>query len=379
MKRKNVKEKRFTKRAIILTAALSVLGTVGAVALAAWLVLGSSGLAVTFGAALINTSFVGEYDEDEMADAALEAMVESLGDRWSYYADAEYYEYLLEKRTNSYVGIGVTVTYEADGLHIQSVAEGGPAEEAGLLAGEIIIKADGHDLSGDQANGAASYIQGEEGTTVVLTVLDGKGVSRLVEVTRARIVSSPVKAKMLDGQIGYVALSNFYQDSGERVIAEVESLIAQGAQGLIFDMRDNPGGYLAEMIDMLDYLLPEGPIFQSGNRRGPNYTAKSDEHFVDLPMVVLVNENSYSAAELFAAQLRESAGAPIVGQPTCGKGHFQMTFPLPGGRGLNLSTNTYYTGAGESLIGVGINPDKVIDLTDGTDSQLEAALALLTE
>lgn len=377
MKRKNVKEKRFTRRAIIMTAALSVLCTLGAVALAAWLVLGSSGLAVTFGAALINTTFVGEYDEVETADAALEAMVESLGDRWSYYADAEYYEYLLEKRTNSYVGIGVTVTYEADGLHIQSVTEGGPAEQAGLLAGEIITEADGHELTGDLAAAAADYIQGEEGTAVLLTVLNGEGVSRQVQVIRRRIATSPVTAKMLDGQIGYIALSNFYQESGDRVIAEAESLIEQGAQGLIFDMRDNPGGYLAEMIEILDYLLPEGPIFQSGNRRGPNYTAQSDENCVDLPMAVLVNENSYSAAELFAAQLRESADVPIVGQPTFGKGYFQMTFPLPGGRGLNLSTNTYYTGGGVSLIGVGITPDKVVDLTDGADSQLAAALELL--
>ncbi|MGN0968092.1 MAG: S41 family peptidase, partial [Oscillospiraceae bacterium] len=142
-------KKRFSVKAIILTAALSVFITLGAVALTAWLVLGSSGLAITAGAAYINTQFVGEYDDDAMADAALDAMVESLGDRWSYYMNAEDYAASKLRRSNAYVGIGVTITYEEDGLHIQSVTEGGPAEAAGLLPGEIITAADGNDLTGD--------------------------------------------------------------------------------------------------------------------------------------------------------------------------------------------------------------------------------------
>lgn len=373
-----MKTKRFSVGSIIVTAALSVVITLGAAALAAWLLLGSSGLAVATGAVLINTKFVGEYDKDAVADAALTAMVESLGDRWPYYVDAEGYAALEERRSNTYVGIGVTITYEGDGLHIQSVTEGGPAEAAGLLPGEIIIAADGHDLTGENVADGTAYIQGEEGTQVVLSVLDADGVSREVTVTRARIENDPVSSELLESNVGYVALDNFYKGSADHVKQAVEDLLEQGASSLIFDMRNNPGGYLSELAELLDYLLPEGNIYQSGTSAGANQVFKSDADHVDVPMAVLVNEDSYSAAELFAAQLRESVGAPIIGQPTCGKGYSQQTFLLPGGRGLNISTKTYYTGAGVSLIGVGIIPDEVVELTGPEDNQLAAAVKILT-
>lgn len=366
-------KKRFSVKAIILTAALSVVLTLGAVALAAWAVLGTSGLAVTAGAAYINALFVGDYDKDAMADAALDAMVESLGDRWSYYMDAESYAASQLRRSNAYVGIGVTVTYEEDGLHIQSVTEGGPAEAAGLLPGEIILSADGNDLTGMNTAGA-SYIQGEEGTSVLLMVLDENGVTRQVSVTRKQIKSDPVTYELLEGGVGYIGLANFYRGSAEYVETAVEDLLAQGASSLLFDVRSNPGGYLDELIDLLDYLLPEGNIFQSGNSTGPKRVTRSDAHCVDVPMAVLVNGDSYSAAELFAAQLRESVRAPVIGQPTCGKGYSQQSLALPGGRALNISTKTYYTGSGESLIGVGITPDLVVEQTDSGDAQLEAAV-----
>lgn len=370
-------KKQFRLRAIILTAALSVLVTLGAVALAAWLLLGSSGLAITAGAAYIKASFVGEYDADAMADCALDAMVESLGDRWSYYMDAESYAASKLRRANAYVGIGVTITYEADGLHIQSVTQGGPAEAAGLLPGEIITAADGNDLTGDQVQNGTALIQGEEGTQVVLTVLDAQGTAREVTVTRTRLKTNPVTYELLEDHVGYVALANFFTGSADQVKAAVEDLLNQGADSLIFDMRNNPGGYLGELTDLLDYLLPEGYIFRSGDRSGPKRAVKSDENCVDVPMAVLVNADTYSAAELFAAQLRESVGAAIVGEQTCGKGYSQVSLRLPGGRALNLSTKTYYTGSGVSLIGVGITPDLELELTGGEDNQLAAAVECL--
>ena len=375
------KAKRFGVKSIILTAALSVVITLGAVALAVWLLVGSAGLTIATGAAYINTLFVGDYEEDTLTDAALETMVDALGDRWSYYMDAERYEASKLRRGNAYVGIGVTITYEQDGLHIQEVTEGGPAEAAGLTAGEIITAADGHDLTGENANSANStaYIQGEEGTQVILTVTGTDGASREVTVVRARLESDPVSYELLENGVGYIYLANFYKGSADHVKAAVEDLLEQGAVSLLFDVRNNPGGYLEELIDLLDYLLPEGVIFQSGDSSGPNQVTKSDAACVDVPMAVLVNEDSYSAAELFAAQLRESVGAPIIGQPTCGKGYSQQTFILPNGGALNISTKTYYTGSGESLIGVGITPDIVVELTGPEDNQMEAAIGALTE
>ncbi len=374
-----MKTKRFRLRSIILTAALSVVITLGAVALAAWLLLGSAGVTIAAGAAYINALFVGDYDQSAMADAALDAMVDSLGDRWSYYMDADSYEASKLRRGNAYVGIGVTITYEADGLHIQEVTAGGPAEKAGLLAGEIITAADGHDLTGENANSTNStaYVQGEEGTDVVLTIVGADGVVRDVTVTRKRIQSDPVVYELLENGVGYVDLANFYKGSADYTKAAVEELMKQGATSLLFDVRDNPGGYVEELLDLLDYLLPEGAIFQSGDSRGPKRVTKSDADCVDVPMAVLVNADSYSAAELFAAQLRESVDAPIVGQPTCGKGYSQQTFVLPNGGALNISTKTYYTGSGQSLIGIGLTPDAVVELTGPEDDQLNAALELL--
>ena len=374
------KNRRFRLRSIIITAALSVVFTLGAVALALWLLLGTQGLAVAGGALFIKTGFVGEYDADAMADAALESMVDSLGDEWSYYADAEWYAALKERRSNSYVGIGITVTYQEDGVHIVDVTEGGPAQKAGLMPGEIIVSADGQDLTGENAANASTYIQGEVGTKVILIVSDAQGTFREVAVKRQRIQKDPVTAELLENNVGYVRLDNFYKGSSDHMKQAVEDLVAQGATSLLFDMRDNPGGYVAELTDLLDYLLPEGPIFRSGTRLGPKRTVKSDADCIDLPMAVLVNEDSYSAAELFAAQLRESVDAPLIGQKTYGKGYSQQTFPLPGGRGLNISTKTYYTGAGVSLIGVGLTPDLEVELTGPGDNQLAAAVeALLTQ
>lgn len=374
-----MKVKRFTVRSIIVTSALSVLVTLGAVALVLWLSIGTSELAVLAGMKCIESKFVGEYDKDVLADAALEGMVDSLGDRWSYYADAESYTALKERRSNSYVGIGVTVTYTEEGVLIKEVADGSPAQISGLLPGELIIAVDGEDVTGENVNEAADMIRGKEGTQVVLTMLDPDGNVRDVTVTREKLKEQAVTYEMLEDQVGYVALSNFYSGLAKQAQGAVEELVEQGAESIVFDVRNNPGGYLSELIDLLDYLLPEGVIFQSGTSEGPDQVERSDADCVDLPMVVLVNEDSYSAAELFAAQLRESVGASVVGQPTCGKGHSQQVFELPGGRALNISTQTYYTGAGVSLIGVGLVPDKVIELTDDGDAQLEAALDLLDE
>ncbi|MCD8376828.1 MAG: S41 family peptidase [Oscillospiraceae bacterium] len=376
-----MKTKRFSAVSIIITAALSVLCALGAVALAAWLLLGSAGLSILQGVAAINTRFVGEYDAGEMADAALDAMVESLGDRWSYYMDAESYTATQQRRSNSYVGIGVTVVAEEGGLRVQSVTEGGPAEQAGVLAGELITAADGTDLPGDNAALGTSLIQGEEGTEVTLTVEDAQGVSRQVTVVRAQIQSDPVSYELLEGNVGYVALSNFYSGSAEIVEAAVEDLLKQGAESLLFDMRDNPGGYLSELLELLDYLLPEGDIFQSGDSSGPTKVTTSDADCVDVPMAVLVNGNTYSAAELFAAQLQESVGAYIVGEATYGKGYSQQVFELFGGRAINLSTKTYYTGSGVSLIGTGVTLDLEVILDEDAeeDNQLAAAAALLRE
>ena len=371
-------QKRFSLLHLLLAVVLTLGVTVGGSLLALRLTVGEGALSLLEGLLLVNTRFVGEYEPVEAVDAALEGMVKGLGDRWSYYLNAEAYEAQNLRRKNQYVGIGVTVSYEREeGLLILEVTPGSPAEEAGLLPGEVITQAEGVSLAGEGRYQGSDYIRGEAGTTAVLEVLGTGGATRTVEVRREAVATDPVSYEMLEDSVGYVKLANFYENSAQRLKEAVEDLQAQGARALVFDMRNNGGGYLTQLTEMLDFLLPEGPIFISRSRSGREEVIQSDAACVDLPMAVLVNEDTYSAAEFFAAQLQEDGAAVIVGVPTSGKGYSQQTFPLPHGGALNISTAAYFTGDGTSLIGTGLRLDAQVEQTEEGDAQLEAALALL--
>lgn len=362
---------------ILIAVALTLLVTVGGTLL----LLGRSGLTLMQGYLLAKFAFV-ETDADlnKAVDQALAGMVEGLGDRWSYYLDPESYQSTLENRANNYVGVGVTINYEREeGLLVLEVVEGGPAHKAGVVAGDVITHVDGTSVAGEARYQASNLIAGEEGSQVQLTLLGEDGTSRTVTCTRQTLKSESASSKLLDDGVGYVRLDNFYSGAADSLREQVERMMEQGATSLVLDVRSNPGGYITELIDILDYMLPQGPVFVERPRWGSETVYESDEACVDLPMVVLVDANSYSAAELFAAQLRESAQVPIVGEVTSGKGYAQLTFPLLNGGGLGLSVSAYCTGSGHSLIGEGITPDVelALDTTDGTDNQLQAALDLL--
>lgn len=375
-----MRTKRFSALHLIILLPVTMLLTAGVLLAVFYGIFGKEGLSLLEGLYLVNSRFVGEYDETQVVDSALSGMVDGLGDRWSYYLTEEEYEAQNQRRTNQYVGIGVTVNYESeDGLTIVEVTEGGPAEAAGLQSGEVVTAVDGFSLAGEARYEGAERIQGEEGTTVTLEVLGTDGEARTVEVTRASLDSDPVTAKMLEGNVGYVALANFYDHSADRLKEEVTRLQEEGAEALVFDMRNNGGGYLSELTEMLDFLLPEGPIFISRDRAGNEEVTQSDAACVDLPMAVLVNANTYSAAEFFAAELQEQGVAVIVGEPTSGKGYSQQTFALPHGGAMAISTGAYFTGSGTSLIGTGLTLDREVYLTDEGDAQLEAALDLLEQ
>ena len=384
-------KRRFTLLHMLLSVVLAVALTLGAVCIAAWNMLGREGLTLLEGLGLIYNLYVGEYEREEVLDSAMEGMVAGMGDRWSYYMDQEAYQSQQLNRANEYVGIGVTVSYEREeGLLILSVAEGGPAELAGLQPGEIICGVDGTSLDGEGRYEGSQLIQGEEGTTVSLTVIAADKTLRTVEVVRSRVEENPVEWELLEGSVGLITVKNFYSHSYERFQQAVEELQRTGATSLVFDMRNNPGGYLDQLTSMLDLLLPEGPIFRSRNKAGEETVTQSDADCVELPMAVLVNGNTYSAAEFFAAELQEQGWAVIVGTPTSGKGYSQQSFPLPNGGAINISTQSYYTGSGVSLIGTGLTLDQEVALSEekaeqlqagildrGEDDQLQTALELL--
>ena len=387
-----MKRPRFYTWHLILAVLAGALVALAAAALALWLFVGPQCLAFLEAWGLARTQFVGEYDPATAMDSALTGLVNGLGDRWSYYLNAADYAAQNQRRSNTYVGIGVTVGYtDPRGLLLVAVKTDGPADQAGLKPGEVITAADGFSLAGEAQQEGTARIQGEEGTTVTLTVLSEAGEERQVEVTRAPVQNDSVTSyTLLEDNVGYVVLANFYSGSAKQLNAAVDDLVDRGATALIFDMRNNGGGYVTELTDMLDHLLPEGPIFRSQTKRGKEEVTQSDAACVDLPMAVLVNADTYSAAEFFAAQLREKGVAVVVGDPTSGKGYSQQAIPLPNGGAVNLSTGKYTTGDGVSLIGTGVTLDKEISLSDeanaalwaGTlayeeDAQLQAALELL--
>ena len=375
----------------LLTALLSVTLTLAAVV--AYWSLSGSGSKLEQLEALLLECFIGEADQTAIEDAAAEAMVDALGDRWSYYISADDYASYQDSKNNSYVGIGITILTAdtASGVEIAAVTEGGPAEDAGLQAGDVIIEVDGEDVRGQDYTVTRDLIRGTAGTIVEIAVVrDGETLAFLVE--RRSIATVVATGTLLEGQIGYITIENFNSGCASETIAAIEELIEAGAEKFVFDVRNNPGGYVSQLVELLDYLLPEGDLFISEDYLGNRTVDSSDADFLDYPMAILVNSESYSAAEFFAAACQEYEAAVIVGTVTCGKGYFQQTFEFSDGSAVGLSVGKYYTPGGVSLIGVGVTPDIIVEVDDETfsaiyygtiepedDPQLQAAIAALNE
>lgn len=340
---------------------------------------------------LIEERYIEGADPTVLEDAAADAMVAATGDRWSYYIPASEYETYQENMANAYVGVGITIlsSEDVEGFRIMSVTPGGPAEEAGVQKDDVLIGVDGQDVRQSDANQVRNLVRGEEGTDVVLTVL--REEAELELTVQRRHMETPVATyTMLEDRMGLVTIENFDSRCSEETIAAIEALREQGAQKLIFDVRNNPGGFAEELVKVLDYLLPEGDLFRTERYDGYEDVDVSDENFLDMPMAVLVNGDSYSAAEFFAAALQEYEAAIVVGEHTSGKGHFQTTYQLSDGSAVALSIGRYYTPNGVCLEGVGIEPDVPVTVDEDTameiyfdslpweeDPQIQAALDAL--
>ncbi len=340
---------------------------------------------------LIEERFIEETDLTALEDAAADALVKATGDRWSYYMSAEEYEAHREQSENAYVGVGITIqaTEDKSGFLILEVAAGGPAEEAGIQVQDLLIGVEDTDVRGMDMNEVRSLVKGEENTYVKLTVLrQGDSTSRSVQ---RRKVETPVATyEMLEDNVGLITIENFDERCAQETIAAIETLLEEGAEKLVFDMRWNPGGYADELVELLDYLLPEGDLFRTVRYDGKEHVDTSDADCLEIPMAVLVNESSYSAAEFFAAALQEYGAGIVVGEKTVGKGYFQTTYRLSDGSAVSLSIGKYFTPQGVSLAETGVTPDEIVTVDEETaagiyygilapseDPQLQAALRRL--
>lgn len=340
---------------------------------------------------LIQERYIGEADGEAMEDAAAAAMVKATGDRWSYYIPASQYEAHKEQSENAYVGIGITIQQAEDGsgFLIVMVNQNGPAQEAGIQVNDLLIAVEDQDVREMTADQVRELIRGEAGTKVSLTVMR-QGEHQTLAVERRRIESAVATGQMLTDGIGLVKISNFDERCASESIAVIQKLQQEGAKKIIFDVRNNPGGYAEELVKLLDYLLPEGDLFRSVSYDGTEKVDTSDADCLDMPMAVLINGSSYSAAEFFAAALQEYQAATIVGEPTVGKGVYQTTISLGDGSAVALSTGKYFTPKGNSLTDVGVTPDVRVDVDEETaekiyygtlgyadDLQIQAAIQVL--
>lgn len=337
---------------------------------------------------LIEEMYIGEYNPEDLIDGAAYGLVAATGDRWSYYMSEEDYESYKDSLMNQYVGIGVTVSYDEEnqGLIIAKVHSGSPAEAAGLKVKDLIVGVDGQKVADLGYEGTINKVRGEENTSVVIEIIRGE-TPFTREIVRKSYLYNPVSSKIISNNIGYIKIDNFDTRSDVSFEDVLGKLLDANVDALIFDVRGNPGGLKNAMVNMLDLLCPEGVLFTMRDKKGEvsiDYSAPSE---VVLPMAVIVDENSYSAAEFFAAVLREYDKAEIVGTKTFGKGYSQITLELGDGSAIKLSTNEYFTPKGESLIDVGITPDHYVELGfDGSfllldekdDPQLQKAIEVVS-
>lgn len=314
---------------------------------------------------LVADRYVGELDEQAVADYAAVGYVTGLGDKWSSYIPADQYEVYQLSSQGKGCGIGVTVISGVDSIRVNLVYDESPAAKAGIQKGDYIVGAEGKTVADDGADAVLDAIAGEAGTEVTVSVADSpSGTARELTMERAMVTQKMAWGQMLEGNIGYIRIENFHDGSAEQFQKTLDDLIAAGAQKLVIDVRHNGGGRVKEMSEMLDPLLPEGTIMTLRTKSGSENVYESDAEMIDLPIAVLIDDQSISAAEFFAAALQEYERATLVGTHTTGKGRAQQTFELSDGSALNLSVEEYFTPKGNSLADVGIAPDVEVALTD---------------
>lgn len=309
--------------------------------------------------------YVGDLDENTVADYAAVGYVAGLDDQWSSYIPADQYEQYRMNSEGQGCGIGVSVISTEDSIRVSLVYDDSPAADAGIQKGDYITGAEGLTVAADGADAVIDAIQGEEGTEVTVSVQkDGTGETQELTMQRAVVTQKMAWGQMLDGNIGYIRIENFHVGSAGQFSQTLEALIEDGAQSLVIDVRHNGGGRVKEMSEALDPLLPEGTIMALRTKDGDETVYSSDADMIDLPIAVLIDDQSISAAEFFAAALQEYDRATLVGTHTTGKGRAQQTFELSDGSAVNLSVEEYFTPNGNSLADVGIAPDVEVELSE---------------
>ena len=340
---------------------------------------------------LVQNYYLNEIDTDQVENYLYKGMIAGLDDPYAAYYTKEEYHSLMDSTNGSYYGIGVEMSQNMTTgiITITRVFEGSPAEEAGLLPGDVIYKVEDEEVTGEDLTKVVSMVKGAEGTTVSISVArDGESDYLTMEVERRTIEISTVDHRMLNGNIGYISVASFDDVTVNQFLDALDDLENQGETALIIDLRNNGGGLVNSACSMLDRLLPEGLIVYTEDKYGNREEMRSDaENYFDKPMVLLVNGNSASASEIFAGAIKDYDIGTLVGTQTFGKGIVQKVYPLKDGTAVKLTVSKYYTPNGNNIHGVGITPDVEVELDSAVanevvipeekDNQLQKAIEIL--
>ena len=331
---------------------------------------------------IVDKDYLGEIDENKIFDETMKGYVDGLDDEYSqYFTKEELEEYKTDNIEGQFVGIGVYIVQdtEKNAIRVLAPIKGSPAETAGILAGDYIVQVDGVTYTGEQITEATNKMKGQEGTTVKIQVLRGEETLDF-EVERKNVRVNPIESNVYDNNIGYIYISQFDDVTTDQFKEAVNDLQNQGVAGLVIDIRNNPGGVLKTVVDMLDYILPNGLIVYTETKDGTRQEySGSDNHELNLPMAVLVNGNSASASEIFAGAMQDYDKAQIIGTQTFGKGIVQTIRPLTDGSAVKYTIAKYFTPKGQDIHGKGVTPDSIVELPDDAteDVQLKAAVEYL--
>lgn len=341
--------------------------------------------------AFIDYYFYFDTDEAAQEEAIYDGIMAGLNDPYSVYYTEEEFADLMEENSGEYVGVGAVVTQDADKtVSIVRPIPGSPAEEVGLMAEDIVVQVDDVEINNQDLNSVVEMIRGEEGTSVHITIFRPSVNDYLeFDVTRRTVENVTVYAEILDDNIGYIQVQQFYENTDEEFEKAIEDMKSKNVKGIIVDVRDNPGGLLDSVVNMCDYIMDEGPIVTTKDKHGRilQQFDSTDEESLDIPMVVLTNGNSASASEIFAGAMKDTGKAELVGTTTFGKGIVQSVLPLSDGTAIKLTVAKYFTPAGNDIHEIGVEPDYVVELPDGmtsavnvekeNDTQLEKAIDII--
>lgn len=343
---------------------------------------------------IIDTYYLNEVDEEKMTEGMYKGLVSSLEDPYSVYYTKDEFAALMESSSGSYCGIGAYVSQDVKTgiITIVKPFEGGPAYEAGVLPGDIIYKVLGEEVTGKDLSEIVSKMKGEEGTTVDIEIIrEGESEPIKLTIERRTVEVPTISYEMLDNKVGYIQITEFDEVTGPQFRSAIEDLDKQGMKGLVIDLRNNPGGLLDTVCDMLDRMLPEGLIVYTEDKNGTRTEEKKStaEESFDKPLVVMINGNSASASEVFAGAIQDYGVGTILGTTSFGKGIVQSVIPLSDGSGVKVTVSKYYTPKGRNIHGIGIEPDVVVELKDelktkvtidkSEDNQLQEAIKIIKE